>query len=579
MRPLLFALVLLAPVATATGASAAAESRIALVIGNEAYKDSPLANPVNDAKAVSAALRAAGFEVIERHNQGAVEMRRAIREFGEKLRGKGAGLFYFAGHGVQVNGRNFLIPANADIRYEDEIEDQSVDVSLVLGKMESAKARINLVILDACRNNPFVRGSRSAQQGLAAMEAPIGSLIAYATSPGQVASDGLGKNGLYTEYLVREIERPGLKVEDVFKRVRAAVRQASNGRQVPWENTSLEGDFYFRPGESAEAAVSMQEARRRQEAEIQRAVAEALSRSKEEAERERKRLEAAFAEKLETERESFRRDALERIAAAEKAAQVAASRPASSFPAPPPAPVQAAQAAAPAAKEPAAAPAAEEPGDPILLAMAADVLDSKLKPVSDAVARALEPPPRLIGDRWVYQREIRDGEALTRRNYLTLTVIVAGPKGFEVETSDSALPLRHDPDGNLLSMPAKSGGLLVFEPLDPRFRFPLKPGDSWSAQSQELFPEFVKEADNRVTVLGWESLTVPAGTFQALKVSKVANKNWSPFPGQSVVSKRVTHFWYVPALRTFARYETLEVTQRGEVIADQSWELDSFKLN
>jgi uncharacterized caspase-like protein len=573
MRPLLFALVLLAPVATATGASAAAESRIALVIGNEAYKDSPLANPVNDAKAVSAALRAAGFEVIERHNQGAVEMRRAIREFGEKLRGKGAGLFYFAGHGVQVNGRNFLIPANADIRYEDEIEDQSVDVSLVLGKMESAKARINLVILDACRNNPFVRGSRSAQQGLAAMEAPIGSLIAYATSPGQVASDGLGKNGLYTEYLVREIERPGLKVEDVFKRVRAAVRQASNGRQVPWENTSLEGDFYFRPGESAEAAVSMQEARRRQEAEIQRAVAEALSRSKEEAERERKRLEAAFAEKLETERESFRRDALERIAAAEKAALAAASRPASSFPAPPSAPVQAAQAAAPAA------PAAEEPGDPILLAMAADVLDSKLKPVSDAVARALEPPPRQVGDRWVYQREIRDGEALTRRNYLTLTVIVAGPKGFEVETSDSALPLRHDPDGNLLSMPAKRGGLLVFEPVDPRFRFPLKPGDSWSAQSQELFPEFVKASDSRITVMGWESLNVPAGTFQALKVSKVSNKNWSPFPGQSVASKRVTHFWYVPALRTFARYETLEVTQRGEVVADQTWELDSFKLN
>jgi uncharacterized caspase-like protein len=573
MRPLLFALVLLAPVATATGASAAAESRIALVIGNEAYKDSPLANPVNDAKAVSAALRAAGFEVIERHNQGAVEMRRAIREFGEKLRGKGAGLFYFAGHGVQVNGRNFLIPANADIRYEDEIEDQSVDVSLVLGKMESAKARINLVILDACRNNPFVRGSRSAQQGLAAMEAPIGSLIAYATSPGQVASDGLGKNGLYTEYLVREIERPGLKVEDVFKRVRAAVRQASNGRQVPWENTSLEGDFYFRPGESAETAVSMQESRRRQEAEIQRAVAEALSRSKEEAERERKRLEAAFAEKLETERESFRRDALERIAAAEKAALAAASRPASSFPAPPSAPVQAAQAAAPAA------PAAEEPGDPILLAMAADVLDSKLKPVSDAVARALEPPPRQVGDRWVYQREIRDGEALTRRNYLTLTVIVAGPKGFEVETSDSALPLRLDPDGNLLSMPAKRGGLLVFEPVDPRFRFPLKPGDSWSAQSQELFPEFVKASDSRITVMGWESLNVPAGTFQALKVSKVSNKNWSPFPGQSVASKRVTHFWYVPALRTFARYETLEVTQRGEVVADQTWELDSFKLN
>jgi uncharacterized caspase-like protein len=573
MRQVLAALVL---IAAATAAGAAAESRVALVIGNEAYKDSPLANPVNDARAVSAALRAAGFEVIERHNLGALEMRRAIREFGEKLRGKGAGLFYFAGHGVQVNGRNFLIPANADIKYEDEIEDQSVDVSLVLNKMESAKARINLVILDACRNNPFVRGSRSAQQGLAAMEAPIGSLIAYATSPGQVASDGLGKNGLYTQFLVREIERPGLKVEDVFKRVRAAVRQASNGRQVPWENTSLEGDFYFRPGERAEAAVSAQEARRRQEAEIQRAVAEALSRSKEEADRERKRLEAAFAEKLETEREAFRREALERIAAAEKAAQAAAARPASSFSAPPPAPVPAAAAEAPAAQEP----APQEPGDPILLAMAADVLDSKLKPVPDAVARALEPPPRQPGDRWVYQREIRDGEAITRRNYLTLTVTAADAAGYEVETSDSGIPLRLDASGNVFSMPApKGGGALVFDPVDPRFRFPLKPGDSWSAPSKEVFPQFVRNADNRITVLGWESLTVPAGTFQALKVSKVSNKDWSPFPGQSVTSKRVTHWWYVPALRTFARYETLEVNQRGEVLADQSWELDSFKLN
>jgi hypothetical protein len=352
------------------------------------------------------------------------------------------------------------------------------------------------------------------------------------------------------------------------------VRQASNGRQVPWENTSLEGDFYFRSGESAEVAVSVQEARRRQEAEIQRAVAEALSRSKEEAERERKRLEAAFAEKLETERESFRRDALERIAAAEKAAQASASRPASSHPAPPPAPVEAAQAAAPAA------PAAEEPADPILLAMAADVLDSKLKPVSDAVARALEPPPRQVGDRWVYQREIRDGEALTRRNYLTLTLTSADAKGFEVESSDAGDPLRFDPDGNLFSMPApKGGGTLVFDPVDPRFRFPLKPGDSWSTRSRELFPQFVKQADSRVTVMGWESVKVPAGTFQALKVSKVSNKDWMPFPGQPAYSKRVTHYWYVPQLRTFARYETLEVTQRGEVLADQSWELDSFRLN
>ncbi len=575
MRAALLAHVLVLAALAAEPAAAAEEARVALVIGNAAYRDSPLANPVNDAKAISAALRAAGFEVIERHNQGATDMRRAIREFGEKLRGKGAGLFYFAGHGVQVNGRNFLIPANADIKYEDEIEDQSVDVSLVLGKMESAKARINLVILDACRNNPFARGSRSAQQGLAAMEAPIGSLIAYATSPGQVASDGLGKNGLYTQYLVREIERPGLKVEDVFKRVRAAVRQASNGRQVPWENTSLEGDFYFRQPERADPAAGAQEARRQQQAEIERAVAEALSRSKEEADRERKRLEAAFAEKLETEREAIRREAMDRIAAAEKAAQAAAARPAAEFPAPAPAPVP-----APAAAAIPAAPAVDPAQEAILLSMAADVLDSKLKPVPDAVARALEPPPRQSGDRWIFQREIRDGEAVTRRNYLTQTVTAADANGYELEASDSSIPLRFDREGNLYSMPSPTGtGTLVFDPVDPRFRFPLKPGDSWTANSREMFPQYVKQADNRVTVLGWESVTVPAGTFQALKVSKVSNKAWSPFPGQSLASKRVTHWWYVPALRNFARYEALEVDQRGQVLVDQTWELDSFKLN
>ncbi len=558
----------------AAGAAAPAgpvgEPRIALVIGNDAYRDSPLLNPVNDAKAVSAALRASGFEVLERHNLGATEMRRAIREFGEKLRGKGAGLFYFAGHGVQVNGRNFLIPANADIKYEDEIEDQSVDASLVLGKMESAKARINIVILDACRNNPFARGSRSAQQGLAAMEAPIGSLIAYATSPGQVASDGAGKNGLYTQHLVRELGQPGLKVEDVFKRVRAAVRQASNGRQVPWENTSLEGDFYFRVPDRAEPGASAAEARRAQEAEIQRAVAEAVSRSKEEAERERRRLEAAFAEKLEAEREAIRRDALERIAAAERAAQAAASRPAGEFPGPRPLP----------ASQPAATPTPEEPADPILLAMSADFLDSKVKPVSDAVARALEAPPRQVGDRWVYHREIRDGEAITRRNYVTWTVSAAGPDGFEVDTGDSEIPIQFDRSGNVRSMPVQKGqGKVVFDPFDPRFRFPLTPGSSWSARSGEKLAQYERQTESTVTVLGWESVTVPAGTFQAVKVSQVANSQWSPFPGQQAVSKRLTHFWYVPQVRTFARYETLEVNQRGEVLVDQAWELDGFKLN
>ena len=580
MRAIVLAVVsfLLAPSAGAAAAIPAGESRVALVIGNAAYRDSPLANPVNDAKAISEALRAAGFEVIERHDQGAVEMRRAIREFGEKLRGKGAGLFYFAGHGVQVNGRNYLIPANADIKYEDEIEDQSVDVSLVLSKMESAKARISLVILDACRNNPFVRGSRSAQQGLAAMEAPIGSLIAYATSPGQVASDGLGRNGLYTQYLVREIERPGLKVEDVFKRVRAAVRQASNGRQVPWENTSLEGDFYFRVPERTDPAPSAQESRRQQQEAIERAVSEALLRSKEETERERRRMESAFAEKLEAEREAMRRDAMERIAAAQKAAETPALAAAAQKAAETPALAAAAQKTA---ETPALA-AAEPPGDPIMLAMAADVLDSKLRPVPEPVARGVVPPTPVLGDQWVFHREIRDGDAVTRRNYLTMTVSKAGEGGYEVQSSASDIPYRYDASGNVLSQPAPAGhGVLAIEPADSFFRYPLEIGKSWTARSREVLPDVVRKSDDKVAVLGWEDVKVPAGSFHALKISKVTDYSFDPMPGRGaeLTSRRVTTIWFVPALRTFARYEAREVNSRAGVVLDQSWELDSFKLN
>ena len=628
VRAGIFAVVLLVASAgegTAAPTADTGESRVALVIGNGAYRDSPLLNPVNDAKAVSAALRAAGFEVIERHDQGALDMRRAIREFGEKLRGKGVGLFYFAGHGVQVSGRNFLIPSNADIKYEDEIEDQSVDVSLVLSKMESAKARINIVILDACRNNPFARGSRSAQSGLAAMEAPIGSLIAYATSPGQVASDGTGKNGLYTQHLVREIEQPGLKVEDVFKRVRSAVRQSSNGRQVPWENTSLEGDFYFRQPERVDAGPSARELRRQQEAEIQRAVSEALSRSREEGERERIRLEKAFAEQLERERTAMRKDALERIAAAEQAIQAAGTQtmPASatlrpsigpSKPSPPsglqsetkpaadpvaaphekpaafhaPGPGTSAPTSAPAAESPAIAPSpetalpttTEEANESIMVALGARLPDSGPGPVPVPVARGLVPPSPQVGDFWVYQRQIRDGEGVTRRNYLTLTVSSVGKTGYEMDSSASSIPFRFDSDGNLYSMPSPVGpGAMVIDPVDSLFRYPLQAGASWSASTREILPGYAKEVDSTVTVKGWEDVQVSAGKFAAVRISKVAAGAWEPFPGQSLRSKRVSTYWYVPELRTFARYESLEVTSTGAVILDQSWELDSFRLN
>jgi hypothetical protein len=222
--------------------------RVALVIGNSAYTDGPLLNPVNDARAIAQVLKESGFSVSLRENIDQRGMQAALREFGDRLRAGGTGLFYYAGHGMQIKGRNYLIPVGAHIDREDEVAYSAVDAQAVLDKMESAGNEANIMILDACRNNPFMRNTRGSPVGLAPMDAPVGTLVAYATSPGAVASDGSGANGLYTQHLLTAIRQPGSKIEDVFKQVRANVRRDSSGKQVPWEVTSLEGDFYFIAG-------------------------------------------------------------------------------------------------------------------------------------------------------------------------------------------------------------------------------------------------------------------------------------------------------------------------------------------
>jgi hypothetical protein len=224
--------------------------RVALVVGNSAYATAPLLNPVNDARAIAQALRESGFQVIYKENADQRVMLGAIRDFGDRLLAGGTGLFYFAGHGMQIKGRNYLVPVAASIEREDEVAYSTIDAQAILDKMESAGNETNIMILDACRNNPFVRSGRSAQAGLAQMDAPVGTLLAYATSPGSVASDGSGANGLYTQHLLSAMRQEGTKIEDVFKLVRSNVRRDSNGKQVPWESTSLEGDFYFRKATS-----------------------------------------------------------------------------------------------------------------------------------------------------------------------------------------------------------------------------------------------------------------------------------------------------------------------------------------
>jgi len=231
----------------AFGAASAQEHRVALVIGNGNYRTAPLKNPVNDARAMATALRALGFEVSVAENVGRKAMLQKLREYRDALRSDSVGLFYYAGHGIQVKGQNYLIPIDAAVRSEAEIDEESVNLAHLLDRLEEAKNPINIVILDACRDNPFARSFRSASRGLAQVDAPTGTLIAYATAPGRTASDGDGANGIYTEEMLRVLRTPGLKVEDVLKRVRAGVVARTNGLQTPWDASSLIGDFYFIP--------------------------------------------------------------------------------------------------------------------------------------------------------------------------------------------------------------------------------------------------------------------------------------------------------------------------------------------
>lgn len=229
------------------------EQRVALVIGNSAYKDSPLANPVNDATDIAKALGDAGFKVILKRNANMRDMRQAIREFGTELRRAQVGLFYFAGHGIQVKGNNYLVPVGADIQNEADAEDLSIDANYVMRTMEESQVKVSIAILDACRNNPFARSFRSASRGLAQMTAATGSLIAFATAPGATAADGAGRNGIYTKYLLESLRQRDTDILRVFQRTRAGVVKETGGKQTPWESTSLVGDFYFSPPAGATA--------------------------------------------------------------------------------------------------------------------------------------------------------------------------------------------------------------------------------------------------------------------------------------------------------------------------------------
>jgi cysteinyl-tRNA synthetase, unknown class len=231
-----------------------AESRIALVVGNGIYSSvSSLNNPANDATLIAESLEGLGFKVTLLVDANQTELRHGISQFGRDLRQggqNGTGLFYYAGHALQSFGNNYLLPVDANLTDAADLGLVAVEAESVLRQMFSAKNRTNIVILDACRNNPFENIPELDDNGLAEMKAPAGTFLAYATEPGGVALDGLGTNSPFTQVLAREMMDPGIPVEQVFKNVRVAVRDITNERQTPWDTSSLISDFTFVPGET-----------------------------------------------------------------------------------------------------------------------------------------------------------------------------------------------------------------------------------------------------------------------------------------------------------------------------------------
>jgi uncharacterized caspase-like protein len=225
--------------------AALAESRTALIIGNAAYEGAPLRNPINDASDMAQALERAGFAVTLRTDANQRAIRDAIRRFGETLKKTGGvGLFYFSGHGVQVDGENYLVPVGEDIENESDLKQRAVTAAEAVEAMAAANPRLNIVVLDACRNNPLPGGRT---RGLSRIDSNAKLFISYATSPGAVALDGEGRNSPYTKYLAASVAKPNLNLEETFKRTLKGVYQETHGEQTPWISSSFFGDFIFRP--------------------------------------------------------------------------------------------------------------------------------------------------------------------------------------------------------------------------------------------------------------------------------------------------------------------------------------------
>ena len=509
--------------------------RVALVIGNAAYPGAALANPVNDARAVAQALQEAGFSVITRENTDQRTLLAALREFGDRLHaggGKGAsgavGLFYFAGHGMQIKGRNYLIPVGSAIEREDEVAYSAVDAQAVLDKMEAAGNVTNIMILDACRDNPFTRSMRSGQAGLAQMDAPVGTLLAYATAPGAVASDGTGTHGLYTQHLLSAMRQPGSKVEDVFKQVRANVRRDSRGKQVPWEATSLEGDFYFTGG----PAVAVRHAA---DADPEAALWNSVKGSSQPVEI------GVYLKNYPNGR--FAAEARTRLAQLQGGVAVAGN------------------------------------------AGGTNAGAGRIQPVPAAAAPEARAGQEInsfgytVGDRWRYQTVDKFKQEVVRN----------WSRQIDSVQADGSLKLNGGLVGWTAagSISAQRGPGGFSRDYSPAFQWrpatlaaghaePLKHNVAWRNADGK---HGVEDRDGTVRVLARESVKVPAGEFDAWKIEYAGFVNGKNLGQSATYSARFKEtIWYVPALRNFVAAEYEERASNLQITTFERHELTSFSV-
>lgn len=515
------------------------ERRVALVIGNSNYETASLKNPVNDAHDMTARLRALGFEVVERTDLRVKQIGSTLREFRSKLVPGSVALVFYAGHGLQIRGENFLPTVDADIGGEEDVPNQTMAVRQILDTLEDAKTRLNLVFLDACRNNPYARRFRSSDGGLARLSAPSGTLISFATRPGSVAADGSGRNGLYTQYLLQAMDIPNQPIEQVLKRVVSGVKAASQGRQEPWMEGSIEGDFYFlttqNPAASADRRVedealrkaSEQSARENaelkaalqaQKQESERQVQEALRRAHEQAARERAELQATM--------EAMLKETLARQNAA-----IEAQRDASKSAAEPPQHGDRPAIAPPATKTPA-------PDAPTTIAA--------IKPAAPAVKP--DPTAGRVPEQPSAKRGVQVGDVFEyvandlqwgKKRQLTAKVVAVTDAGVleEVAVNGSA-PSR-----------IVSGGETFFSGagIDAGFIAPLiwkqvdglVPGQVFNFVPALNVPDCLG-ACARVKVVGAEEIEVAAGRFPAVKVDVQLTITWGTWAKQV----RSATVWY-----------------------------------